>query len=49
MMIPILGRVTGNHNQTLISPLFYVWPNHSQTMRTADGGSKGENYPAAGR
>lgn len=36
MMIPFLGRVAGNHNQTLISTLCYVWPNHSQTVRTAD-------------
>jgi hypothetical protein len=35
MIVLVLGRVTANHNQTMIQPLLYVWPNYSQTLRIA--------------
>ena len=32
---PNKGRVTANHNQTIIAPVPNVWPNHNQTVRIA--------------
>jgi hypothetical protein len=29
------GRVTANHNQTIVAPVPDVWPNHNQTVRIA--------------